>query len=92
MLLLDLEDVYWAKDGRTSVDTAVGLIGIGGIYLAAAPFWHDAVGELLHTTAYLSANRATVSHRETPINALARPSATTHRPSRAVFLIAAKCG
>jgi hypothetical protein len=57
MLLLDLKDVYWAKDGRTSVDTAVGLIGIGGIYLAAAPFWHDAVRELLHTTAYLPANR-----------------------------------
>jgi hypothetical protein len=42
MLLLDLRDVYWAKDGRTSVDTAVGLIGLGGIYLAAVPFWHHA--------------------------------------------------
>jgi hypothetical protein len=61
MLLLDLKDVYWAKDGRTSVDTAVGLIGIGGIYLAAAPFWHDAVRELLHTTAYLPANRRPVA-------------------------------
>jgi hypothetical protein len=40
MLLLDLQDVYWAKEGRTSVDVAVGLIGLGGIYLAAVPFWH----------------------------------------------------
>ncbi|HZZ47060.1 MAG TPA: hypothetical protein VFE65_09270 [Pseudonocardia sp.] len=40
MLLLDLKDVYWSKDGRTSVDTAIGLIGLGGIYLAAVPFWH----------------------------------------------------
>lgn len=43
MLLLDLRDVYWAKDGRTSVDTAVALIGFGGVYLAAIPFWHQAV-------------------------------------------------
>lgn len=42
-LLLDLQDVYWANDGRKSVDAAVGLIAIGGVYLAAAPFWH-AVG------------------------------------------------
>lgn len=46
MLLLDLRDVYWAKDGRTSVDTAVGLIGLGGIYLAATTFWHRIAGEL----------------------------------------------
>jgi hypothetical protein len=50
MLLLDLKDVYWAKDGRTSVDVAVGLIGIGGVYLAATPFWHEAIGELAHAT------------------------------------------
>jgi len=49
MLLLDLKDVYWAKDGRTSVDTAVGLIGLGGIYLAAAPFWHRAAQEVANT-------------------------------------------
>jgi hypothetical protein len=46
MLLLDLKDVYWAKDGRTSVDAAVGLIGLGGIYFAAIPFWHQALREL----------------------------------------------
>lgn len=46
MLLLDLKDVYWAKDGRTSVDTAVALIGMGGIYLAAMPFWHRGLGEV----------------------------------------------
>jgi hypothetical protein len=46
MLLLDLKDVYWAKDGRTSVDTAVGLIGLGGVYLAAIPFWQRAIREV----------------------------------------------
>jgi hypothetical protein len=46
MLLLDLKDVYWAKDGRTSVDTAVGLIGLGGVYLAAIPFWQRAIRDV----------------------------------------------
>lgn len=46
MLLLDLKDVYWAKDGRTSVDTAVGLIGLGGLYLVAIPFWQRLAREL----------------------------------------------
>jgi hypothetical protein len=38
--LLDLQDVYWAKQGRLSVDVAIGIISIAGMYLAARPFWH----------------------------------------------------
>jgi pterin-4a-carbinolamine dehydratase len=38
-LLLDLEDVYWAKEGRTSVDAAVTLIGLGGLMTAGFEFW-----------------------------------------------------
>jgi hypothetical protein len=38
-LLLDLEDVYWAKQGRISVDIGVGVIAVLGSYLGAAPFW-----------------------------------------------------
>ncbi|MGH9094352.1 MAG: hypothetical protein ACRDXE_04265 [Acidimicrobiales bacterium] len=45
-LLLDLEDVYWAQDGRKSVDTATGVIALGGLYLGGVPFWHGAVREL----------------------------------------------
>jgi hypothetical protein len=48
-LLLDLQDVYWAKDGRTSVDVAIGAIAVGGLYFAAAPFWSDALRELART-------------------------------------------
>jgi len=48
-LLIDLEDVYWAKDGRHSVDAAIALIAVGGLYLAAVPFWHGAARELLPT-------------------------------------------
>jgi hypothetical protein len=48
MLLLDLKDVYWAKDGRDSVDAAVTVIGLGGVYVAAIPFWHQLARELRH--------------------------------------------
>ncbi len=36
-LLLDLKDVYWAKEGRSSVDLAVGLISVSGSALVGAP-------------------------------------------------------
>ena len=48
-LLLDLSDVYWAKEGRTSVDAAIGLIGVGGLLLAAVPFWRGAAREVART-------------------------------------------
>jgi hypothetical protein len=36
-LLLDLKDVYWAKQGRISVDIGVGGIAAAGSYFAALP-------------------------------------------------------
>ncbi|MGO9929329.1 MAG: hypothetical protein ACLPLP_25295 [Mycobacterium sp.] len=41
-LLLDLKDVYWAQDGRESVDAAVGLIATGATVVAGMPFWQHA--------------------------------------------------
>ena len=41
-LLLDLRDVYWAQDGRESVDVAVGLIAAGATVVAGMPFWPHA--------------------------------------------------
>jgi hypothetical protein len=38
-LLLDLRDVYWAQEGRVSVDLAVGVISITGSALASIPLW-----------------------------------------------------
>lgn len=40
-LLLDLQDVYWAKDGRTSVDAAIVVIGLGGLATAGFEFWAE---------------------------------------------------
>jgi hypothetical protein len=36
-LLLDLQDVYWAQQGRISVDLGVGLVGLGGTTFASYP-------------------------------------------------------
>src|SRR5580698_249979 len=36
-LLLDLKDVYWARQGRVSVDLGVGGIALAGSYFAALP-------------------------------------------------------
>jgi hypothetical protein len=41
-LLLDLKDVYWAADGRESVDAAVALIATGATAVAGMPFWPHA--------------------------------------------------
>ncbi|MFJ1654661.1 hypothetical protein ACIOC2_25490 [Streptomyces sp. NPDC088337] len=40
-LLLDLQDVYWAKQGRISVDVSLGVLSVLGAYLTAKPFWHE---------------------------------------------------
>lgn len=45
-LLIDLQDVYWAEEGRTSVDLAVGVIAAGGLALAGSSFWSVALREL----------------------------------------------
>lgn len=36
-LLLDLKDVYWARQGRISVDLGIGAIAVTGSYFAAQP-------------------------------------------------------
>ena len=56
-LLIDLQDVYWAREGRRSVDAAIGLIAAGGIYLAGAPFWHRAAQECGRTAIETASER-----------------------------------
>jgi hypothetical protein len=36
-LLLDLKDVYWARQGRVSVDLGIGAIAVAGSYFAGLP-------------------------------------------------------
>jgi hypothetical protein len=39
-LLLDLQDVYWARQGRLSVDIGIGGVAAAGSYFAALPVMH----------------------------------------------------
>jgi hypothetical protein len=36
-LLLDLEDVYWTRQGRVSLDLGIGTVGLGGVALRLGP-------------------------------------------------------
>lgn len=44
-LLIDLQDVYWAKQGRNSVDLAVGMIAAGAAGVIGSSFWMAAARE-----------------------------------------------
>ncbi len=45
-LLLNLRDVYWSEEGRISVDVALGVIAVLGIYVSAASFWRRVTSEV----------------------------------------------
>ena len=52
-LLLNLRDVYWADEGRVSVDAALLLIAALGSYLSAVTFWSRVgreVGRSVHAS------------------------------------------
>ena len=48
-LLIDLRDVYWSTEGRSSVDAALLVIAALGAYLSAATFWRRATREVAHS-------------------------------------------
>lgn len=45
-LWLNLQDVYWAKEGRSSVDVVIVFAALLGLYLAAYRFWHEVTREI----------------------------------------------
>jgi len=45
-LWLNLEDVYWGKEGRLSVDVVIAFAALLGLYLAGQRFWHEVVREI----------------------------------------------
>lgn len=44
-LLLDLRDVYWARQGRISVDLGIGGIAVAGSYFASLPILRSVAGK-----------------------------------------------
>jgi hypothetical protein len=47
-LWLNLQDVYWAKQGRESVDIAIGAAGLFALLGIGAPFWSALWRDLWH--------------------------------------------
>ena len=45
-LLLNLRDVYWARQGRWSVDLAIVVSALLALYYAAQSYWRQALAEL----------------------------------------------
>jgi len=45
-LWLNLQDVYWAKEGRASLDVVIVFAALIGLYLVAYRFWHHAIREI----------------------------------------------
>jgi hypothetical protein len=57
-LLLNLQDVYWAKEGRQSLDAVVLVIALLGVYLVAERFWRAAAREVAETVRELTSARS----------------------------------
>ena len=38
--------MYWAKEGRSSLDVVIVFAALVGLYLAAYRFWHGVIREL----------------------------------------------
>jgi hypothetical protein len=45
-LLLNLRDVYWAREGRWAVDVALAVTATAGAYFTGIPLWHGLHEEL----------------------------------------------
>ena len=45
-LWLNLRDVYWLREGRISIDVAVVIAGLLGLYYAAYRFWNQVAREV----------------------------------------------
>ena len=57
-LLLNLEDVYWAKEGRQSLDAVVLALALLGAYLVAERFWRSAAREITDRLRELTSARS----------------------------------
>ena len=57
-LWLNLQDVYWAKEGRQSLDAVVLVVALLGAYLVAERFWRAATREVVETLRELTSARS----------------------------------
>ena len=57
-LWLNLRDVYWAREGRISVDVAILIAALLGLYYAANRFWRQVIKELRAGLAFARSEQA----------------------------------
>jgi hypothetical protein len=64
-LWLNLRDVYWAAEGRSSIDVAILLAALLGLYYAADRFWKQVVAEVRAGLKFAAAEEGRLLRRKT---------------------------
>jgi hypothetical protein len=62
-LWLNLRDVYWLHQGRVSIDAAILIAGLLGLYYAAYRFWNQVARDLRAAIKFLGDEEARVLRR-----------------------------
>ena len=65
-LWLNLRDVYWLREGRSSIDLAIIVAALLGLYYAADRFWKQAVREVQAALKFVANREGELLHRGPP--------------------------
>ena len=63
-LWLNLRDVYWLREGRISIDVAIVIAGLLGLYYAAYRFWNQVARELQAAVKFVTSEEGRLLRRQ----------------------------